>query len=224
MREYMRRRGGIPVKGVLIDCARCGKRTEKQHAAHLWCAECVKPAQLERRRARNASKGAISIGKELTCKHCGAAFSKTHKRQFYCVTCAVLSANSSLPNSRKVANERQKLYNKQRRQLNPSIDISERMTAQIGLALRQRKAGRTWESIVGYTLTELMGHLERQFMPGMNWVNRTNWHIDHIVPLASFNFSVIDDSDVRGAWALSNLRPLWAVENIKKRDKRTHLL
>jgi len=53
-------------------------------------------------------------------------------------------------------------------------------------------------------------------MPGMGWHNMSEWHIDHIMPLASFNFTGLDDPAVREAWALSNLRPLWAADNIRK--------
>ena len=69
-----------------------------------------------------------------------------------------------------------------------------------------------------------MTHLERQFLPGMTWGNRGEWHIDHIVPLASFTFTSPDDPEFRAAWALTNLRPLWAKDNIRKSAKRTHLI
>lgn len=86
------------------------------------------------------------------------------------------------------------------------------------------KAGRAWESLVGYTLHELKRHLERQFSKGMTWENVGAWHIDHIIPLASFVITDCCCPDFRAAWALTNLRPLWAKENISKRDKRLLLL
>jgi hypothetical protein len=58
----------------------------------------------------------------------------------------------------------------------------------------------------------------------MSWENYGDWHIDHIVPLSSFTFTGVDDPEIRIAWALSNLRPIWAKENIKKRDKRLFLI
>lgn len=224
MREYGRKRGATAVKGVLISCARCGKTTEKQHHAHDWCADCVRPAQNERKRARRAAAGSVVIGAQLTCKHCGAPFTKQHKRQFYCLPCSGLSAKSALPGPLQVKREYQNRKGKERRRLHPSFAIRERMSAQIGGALREKKAGRSWEAIVGYTLADLMQHLERQFLPGMTWENRAKWHIDHITPLATFTFTGPDDPEVRRAWGLPNLRPLWAPDNIKKREKRTHLL
>lgn len=91
-------------------------------------------------------------------------------------------------------------------------------------ALGRGKAGRSWREFVPYTLDDLMAHLERQFLPGMTWANRGEWHIDHIRPLCSFKFTTPDDAEFRAAWALSNLRPLWALDNIRKNGRRDLLL
>ena len=75
-----------------------------------------------------------------------------------------------------------------------------------------------------YTMKELRVHLERQFLTGMSWDNRSDWHIDHIIPLSSFKFTSSSDPEFQAAWALSNLRPLWAKENQVKSKKRLTLL
>lgn len=224
MREYGRQKGAVAVKGVFIDCARCGKPTEKQHRAHDWCADCVKPAQLERRNRNRAAQGTQSVGTQMICKNCEAGFAKQHKRQFYCVACMELCAKDAIPATREWTRKYQAARNKDKRATDPSFAIRERMSAQIGQALRGRKAGRSWEAIVGYTLGDLMQHLERQFLPGMTWENRAKWHIDHIVPLVGFTFDGPDDPEIARAWSLSNLRPLWAGENIRKSGSRTHLI
>lgn len=78
------------------------------------------------------------------------------------------------------------------------------------------------EDVLGYSASELWLHLERQFSSDMTREAflAGEIHIDHIVPLAHFNLSTIDG--VRAAWALSNLQPLWATDNLKKRDKLVH--
>lgn len=58
----------------------------------------------------------------------------------------------------------------------------------------------------------------------MSWANFGEWHVDHIVPLASFTFASPDDDEFRAAWSLANLQPLWALENLQKRDQRLTLL
>ena len=90
--------------------------------------------------------------------------------------------------------------------------------------MRGGKGGLSWQELVPYTLADLTVHLERQFLPGMTWANIGTWHVDHIVPLKAFSFSTADDPEFRAAWALTNLRPLWAADNLKKQAARTHLL
>jgi hypothetical protein len=92
-------------------------------------------------------------------------------------------------------------------------------------ALRGRKNGAQWESLVGYGREELVRHLERQFSRGMSWENfGTAWHVDHIVPVSSFRFASKDDPEVRACWALTNMRPLPKHDNLTKHAKRTHLI
>jgi len=76
-----------------------------------------------------------------------------------------------------------------------------------------------WESLVGFTLNQLIAHLESLFRPGMTWENRKEWHIDHIKPLALFDFETPKDTQFKEAWALKNLQPLWAKDNLSKGAK-----
>ena len=82
------------------------------------------------------------------------------------------------------------------------------------------KAGRRWESIMGYTLAQLMRHLEKQFTPEMSWSNYgTYWHVDHKIPISAFNFERPEDLDFKRCWALKNLQPLEGITNIRKGAK-----
>jgi hypothetical protein len=74
------------------------------------------------------------------------------------------------------------------------------------------KNGRHWEDVVGYKLEDLKIHIEKQFDSKMSWDNYgTYWHIDHIIPRSYFSMEQTKD-----CWALENLRPLEAKENIYK--------
>ena len=101
-------------------------------------------------------------------------------------------------------------------------NVAIRISRGISKAIGSNKAGRHWETLVGYSLDELKKHLERQFVKGMNWDNKSKWHIDHIVPKHSF--SLDSDESIKACWALSNLRPIWASENCKKRHSRVFLV
>jgi len=72
---------------------------------------------------------------------------------------------------------------------------------------------------VGYSLDELKLHLESQFTEGMSWENYGKWHIDHIIPLSSFDIQNYDDKSFKKCWSLENLQPLWAEDNLKKSNK-----
>lgn len=71
---------------------------------------------------------------------------------------------------------------------------------------------------IGCSIEELWIHLESQFTVGMTRENYGEWHIDHIMPLSSFDFSNIenDDSPLFIAWHYTNLQPLWSKDNLKK--------
>ncbi len=86
-------------------------------------------------------------------------------------------------------------------------------------SLQGRKQGRRWESLVGYTIEQLKEHLEKQFADGMSWDNYGKWHIDHIIPVSFFRYSSFSDTEFKMCWRLENLRPLWARENIQKKNK-----
>ena len=105
-----------------------------------------------------------------------------------------------------------------------------RLHAIIGSRIRasllggERKAGRSWETLVGWTREELIVHLERQFVRGMSWENYGKWHLDHIIPVSAFHFASSYDDEFMACWALTNLRPLWATENLRKGALRILLI
>lgn len=111
-----------------------------------------------------------------------------------------------------------------KRERDPSSRIHGRISNQIYFVLRRGKGCRSAFELIGYTAAELKSHLERQFLPGMSWENMSEWHIDHIVPLASFTITGPEDPELRRAWALTNLRPLWAKDNIRKGAKVAFLI
>jgi len=123
---------------------------------------------------------------------------------------------------------RTKALSKPKRQVkypNPIMkELANRMRCRMWDVLRKGKSGKSLESVLGYGIDELRRHIERQFLRGMSWSNRSEWHIDHIIPIASFNFTSHDDAEFKACWALTNLRPLWKIDNMSKGPRRQHLL
>ena len=97
--------------------------------------------------------------------------------------------------------------------------LSHLISVAMRTSLRYGKQRRKWESLVGYDLNRLKRHLEKQFLPGMSWENRSQWHIDHKIPISAFNYEQPTDIDFKRCWALKNLRPLWKHDNLVKHTK-----
>lgn len=111
-----------------------------------------------------------------------------------------------------------KNYNKKRYQ-KVQCNLSMRISRSIHHSIGKNKAGKHWETLVGYTLDQLKMHIEKQFVDGMSWDNRSEWHIDHKIPVSAFNFETPEDIDFKKCWELKNLRPMWAKDNIIKGKK-----
>ena len=205
--DKRRRSAGDPkFKGHKINCQRCGVEFPRKGAGQKYCDTCGPIAASERDKRldqeRHRRRGRKMVGDIIQCKQCGADFVKVGVHQVYCA-----------PECKKAWWA-----------ANPQWVINRRMSAGINGSLRGGKGGKSWQAMVPYSLEELMQHLERQFVPGMSWHNRNKWDVDHIVPLSSFNFTSPDCPEFQAAWALTNLRPLWAKDNMRKSAKRTHLL
>jgi len=112
-------------------------------------------------------------------------------------------------------------YQKCRRQKDIKYKLNGNMSNVIGRALRGNKNGWHWEDIVGYTLKDLMTHLEKRFTKEMSWKNHGihGWHIDHIIPKSLWKFKNFTDREFRQCWSLCNLQPLWAMDNLNKGKK-----
>lgn len=109
------------------------------------------------------------------------------------------------------------------RHSDPKRVLRHNISSRVRFCLVNRKHGRSWEKLVGYTLADLVIHLESLFEPGMAWTNYGSacgaerwWTIDHKKPVASFSFVGYDCEGFRRCWALSNLQPMWSSENFSK--------
>lgn len=95
--------------------------------------------------------------------------------------------------------------------------LSSLLRSRLGKVIsRKQKVGSSIKDL-GCTLSELQNHLELQFKFGMSWDNHGLWHIDHIKPLSAFNLE--DRKQFLEACNYKNLQPLWAKDNLQKRNK-----
>lgn len=118
-------------------------------------------------------------------------------------------------------------WNPNREEVKIKKKISIAACAMIGRSIRDKNSSVA--EVLGYSTSELRKHLESLWEPWMNWDNygdsktyiknnKRTWQIDHIKPCHKFVEEGVIDSKIINA--LSNLRPLDSIDNIK-RNKNT---
>jgi hypothetical protein len=93
--------------------------------------------------------------------------------------------------------------------------ITQRLRARIHAALKGSGKSKSTFDLLGATKEEVLKHLESQFLPGMSWENRSEWHIDHIVPVGCRK----SEKHLHALFHYTNLRPLWGMDNQAKNAK-----
>jgi len=113
-------------------------------------------------------------------------------------------------------------YRRNRYNNEPAIALRTNVSNLIGHALKRNdgsKQGESMEQYLPYTIEQLKEHLENQFEPWMNWDNQGEWHIDHIYPQSKLPYDSMTHPNFLKCWALENLQPLEAKENISKGNR-----
>jgi hypothetical protein len=113
--------------------------------------------------------------------------------------------------------KQQREYNRKKREHDPLFLIKCRLRVRMNKIFRVKKLPKTGNiaQILGCSWEELRLHIENQFLENMNWENRHQWHIDHIIPLASAKSL----EEVEKLCHYTNLQPLWAFDNMSKGAK-----
>lgn len=203
---------------VVFPCERCGATVRRAIAGvkKRWCASCgpvmARSARLARKQRMREARWASGATRRRPTLH------DAHVKAWHRSMRVLHDAHVRLWRSSdaRVA--------KWRHAHDVNYMLNQRLRVQIRKALKGMKAGRTWESIVGYSLHDLHAHLKRQLRRGESMEDFFNGrlHIDHIVPKSAFDMS--NPEEVKACWALTNLMPLRARQNMRKSSKRIHLV
>lgn len=109
-------------------------------------------------------------------------------------------------------------YIKRRRHEDPKYKLICAIRNMLNNAFNKRmkiEKTKETEEILGCSIEVFIAHLQSQFQEGMTLENHGEWHIDHIIPLSSAK----TEDDVIKLNHYTNLQPLWAKDNILKRNK-----
>lgn len=114
--------------------------------------------------------------------------------------------------------ERLNAYVLNRLHTNPVVKLRHTLRGRFRKLVTGKHKTNSVLNLLGCTVEDLKIHLEKQWHSGMAWDNwGTLWHIDHIKPCSSFDLT--DPQQQAACWNYSNLRPLLAIDNLRKGAK-----
>lgn len=209
--------GPLPAKKrtrYATDRERAAARKEADKLKYAKKADRLKAERDHDRAKKGLEKYERAVRHAKTCECCGKDFVAKFSGARYCSPkCRSYVSNRSETRKQSLA---KKYLECQKFKL--KLQIRSRLAKAFN-AKGWKKSRRT-EEMIGCLFDRLVLHIERQFLPGMSWENRSEWHIDHIVPLASA--SSLEEMERLNHF--TNLRPLWASDNLSKGAKVETLL
>ncbi len=195
-------KSGTPIKNLPV--------TPKGTKHHNWsrvdktCLNCTKSFQVSKYRSQ-------------TAKHCSFSCLNEYK-------VGMPPPNKGIPmreeSKRKLSESKKGSIPHNKGKGDPANKFKQSMSKMISNSLKN-KNGLHWETLAGYSCKELRRYLEARFRPGMSWDNYGEWHVDHIIPKSLFKYESYDDPEFKACWALENLQPLWAKDNLSKGNRIT---
>ena len=112
-------------------------------------------------------------------------------------------------------------YERNRKASDPLYKLISNFRTAIYQVLKESNVDKNkhYFDILQYTPESLIKHLESQFENNMNWDNYGEWHVDHKLPITSFNIEEMGDEEFMRCWSLENLQPMWGTDNIRKSNR-----
>jgi len=112
--------------------------------------------------------------------------------------------------------ERQRIYESKKRKEDAIYRLKNNLRSRLYSAIKSKGYSKNTKTAgtLGCSWEFLKEYLEAQFVDGMSWDNYGEWHIDHIKPLALAE----TEEDVYNLNHYTNLQPLWAEDNMRKKD------
>lgn len=235
-REKIEQRRKKDLKNKKKTCSNCNQyksfdkfspKKAGKYGLKSQCKDCYNKKQrlyrkrktLDRKLKREVKINKNLKNKEKECTNCGEIkkfdqFHKSNKGRYklssWCKSC---DKNYRL---NKPTRKRTK-YRRERRRNNLEVRIKDALRGRIYKALKGYIKSKSTEELLGLSIDEFKNYLEKQFQDGMSWDNYGEWHIDHIIPCASYN--LLKPHHQEECFFYTNMQPLWAEDNWKKNDK-----
>ena len=116
--------------------------------------------------------------------------------------------------NRERLNSLKREYRKNKRNEDPIFRLKARIRARLLSAIKSKDYKKSHSTIkyLGCSYEFYEDYLQNKFKEGMSWDNHGEWHIDHIIPLASAN----TEEELIKLFHYTNTQPLWASYNQSK--------
>jgi len=226
----------MDIKQLTKKCSKCGKikplnefskDISRKDGKYPYCKQCIAIYQeknkekfsnyMEKYRQENEKK--IAKQAEIYRQNNKEKIKK-RRHKYYIKNTEKESrrAREYYKSHRCIMDEYHNNYKKTKYRTDLKFNLNLRIGSAIWRSLRGSKAGRRWETLVGYTVNDLMKHLKKTMPEGYCWQDFLDGkiHIDHKIPKSAFNYIKPEHVDFRRCWALSNLQLLPAKENFEK--------
>jgi hypothetical protein len=191
-------------------CKICNKLFLSRSKMNIFCKSlsCQKEVLKIMRKRYHEKKKIKNLNIEKKCIICEKLFKPKNLHYKYC------SFDCRKKRNYKV--EHQKIKVKYYKDINYRLSVL--LRTRFKRAIKNNSKKESAIKIIGCSIEDLKKYLENQFKPGMSWENYgfKTWHIDHIIPCFKFDLSKIKEQ--RKCFHYTNLRPLWAKENLTRDD------
>lgn len=173
---------------------------------------------------RKTTKGSLYFRSE--CKNCRIIYS----RSYYLNNKKTIIAQNS--NNKKKNRTRINNQIKERKKTDVPFKINMNIRSLIKITIKRNSGNKNKKSslkYLNYSIEDLKIHLESQFEAWMTWENwgiynskawndndctTWTWQLDHIIPQSDLLYISLEDDNFKKCWALENLRPYSAKQNV----------
>lgn len=103
---------------------------------------------------------------------------------------------------------------------NPHYMLLRKSMERLGLKFDDAFLDKTKDEVLGYSKEDFISHIESTMQPGMSFDDRSQWQIDHILPVAWFVKNKVPHPELVNC--LHNLKDEWRSDNQSKGSKWMH--
>lgn len=206
-------------------CKKCGIEKKLNEINFVWRNDSQK--------WRNNCKSCINVDSQN--RYINNEYSKNKKEYYEDNKEKIKIEQKEYREEKGSRKEYSRVYQKNRNKIDPIYRAHKSISAQIYVTLQQNGASKNGKSkkFLPFTDDEYISHMKTYFaLPENYWMTWDNcgkynrktwddndqttwtWQLDHIIPHSTFHYTSMDCQEFRDCWALNNLRPLSAKQNV----------